>query len=701
MSADEERSASEVLDLDGIEVRPAENAIVVSGREIHLEPKIMAVLQELMARPDEVVTRTHLMETVWAGRVVGEEALTRCISELRSALGDSASRPEFIQTVPKKGYRLLKTPAVPRPDPYRRRFAALVATIVLSLTAALALWSANTGDDPRRIAVLPFEADPADTHLGAGVAEELMNTLVGIPELRVSSRTAAFADRGETDPKEIGAELDVDALLTGGIRRTETGFRLSVQLVDVDSGDHLWTDTFEGPESTLYAMQDEVIAAVADSLALRLSAPLKVARATTDIDALDFYLLGRHHWHERSPDSLDRAVHYFQQAIDSDPAMSEAYSGLADAYLLQTSYDNRSSESAIALAEPLIDEALSLDPQSADAHASRGILLQKRSDFSGAEAALARAVALNPYHSMAHMWRGNAVMAMGRLTDAFEHYAAAFALDPQHPAVTHNYVQTMIELGRYEEARAILDSRSLEERSIRHMSAQLALQAGDYAGAEAIAAAMADDPVGAELLRWRLEVQRQRLSRAESHLARAARSAPEDERVYLAALEHRTLAPGAHSFAGVFDHWADREDLSPKIGLMSRAWEAIDRVRRGEHLPASTELIALLHEFDEKYAPFQLKLLSHLLISLEASSQVAAYDRWRNDALTAMTDFLDAGWASFEFQLERGYLLAAAGEAQAAAECFRAAGLMGDLSHLRLSGDPRTAEAEALLADLI
>ncbi len=701
MSAGDAGSSSGVLDLDGIEVRPSENAIVVAGREKHLEPKIMAVLQELMAHPGEVVTRTHLMDTVWAGRVVGEEALTRCISELRSALGDAASHPEFIQTVPKKGYRLLKTPSASPTRDSQRRFWGLAAAAVLSLTAALALWSPEHRKEHHRIAVLPFEAGTADRHLGTGVAEELMNTLVGIPELRVSSRTAAFSDPGGSDPREIGAKLDVDALLMGAIRRTESGFRLSVQLIDAESGDHLWTDSFEGPESSLYAMEDEIIAAVAERLALPLATPLKVARATADINARDFYLLGRHHWHERSPEGLNRAVRYFQQAIESDPTMAEAYSGLADAYLLQVSYGNRADESAIALAEPLVAEALALDPASADAHASRGILLQNRGDYAGAEAALAEAVALNPYHSMAHMWRGNAVMALGRLEDAFQHYAAAFALDPQHVAVTHNYVHTMIELGRHQEAREILDARPLEEKNLRRMAAQLALQAADWSKAESIATAMEDDPVGAELLRWRLDLQRQHVNRAETHLARAIRTEPDDERVYLAALEHRTVAPGAYRFAGVIEHWADREELTPKIGLMSRAWEAIDRVRRGENSAAATELVTLLHEFDERYPPVQLKLMSHLLIALEGSGQLAAYDRWRENALAASAAFSDAGWASFEFQLERGYLLAAAGEAKAAAASFREAGLMGDLSSLRLSGDPRTAEREALLADLI
>lgn len=692
--------ASEIW-LGEVLIRPEENSLQVDGEDIHLEPKVMAVLEALMARPGEVVSRQALMETVWAGRVVGEEVLTRCISELRAALGDKAGDPKFVQTVPKKGYRLLISPSKPQAPIYRRRFIAIAATLVLTVTGALALWFAAQPDAPTRIAVLPFSAAEPDQHLGSGVAEEIMNTLVSLPELRVTSRTAAFARRLATDPKQIGVELNVDALLTGNVRRTAEGFRMSVQLVDVGSGDHLWADTFEGPESSFYAMQDEIVSAVASTLELPHNAPLKVARTTTNIDALDLYLLGRHHWHERTPEGLERAVRYFQQAIDADPGMSEAYSGLADAYLLQANYDDRDSATAIRLAEPLIQQALVLNPDSADAYASRGILLQKKGDYAAAEAALGEAVRLNPNHSMAHMWRGNAVMALGDLSGAFEHYQAAFALDPQHPAVTQNYLNTMIELGHYEQARNILRTRSLTDRAMLKMSAGLALQAGDWAEAEHLADLMTEDAVGAHLLRWQLEVKRQDMRGAEAHLRAAVRLAPRDERVYLAVLEHQTLAPDAERFSSVLNDWTDQTDVPYRVELMARAWAAIGQVNRGEHAPATAELSALLKEFQHAYPPFRLKLLSHLLIALERAGDTEAYQRWRAEALADITEFVDHGWASFDFQVERGYLLAAAGEAEAAVASFKAAGLMGDISTLRLSGDPRIPASVEALQDFI
>jgi DNA-binding winged helix-turn-helix (wHTH) protein/tetratricopeptide (TPR) repeat protein len=594
--------------LGRVEILPTQHCLLVDGKSVHIEPKVMAVLMMLIERSGEVVSRKALLDSVWAGRVVGDEALTRCISELRAALGDRASDPEFIQTVPKQGYRLLQPP----------RPAAEKAPVVRA-----ARW-------PLSIAAVVLMA--------------------------VTATIATYLTDGRVDP-----------------------------------------------ESTLLAMQDTIMARVTAAVGIGGDEPLRVARNTTDIDALDLYLLGRHHWHTRTPEGLARAVEYFQQAIAEDPLMSDAYSGLADAYLLQANYDERTTESAITLARPLIDQALALDPESADAYASRGILLQKQRNHAGAEAALARAVALNPNHAMAHMWRGNAVLALGRLTEAYAHYQSAFRLDPQHPAVTHNYLTTTLELGEYAQAEAILNERQSQDSTIRKTSAQLALIRGDWGAVLAAADAMDDDPAGAGLLRWRVQAWRNDLALAELHLAEVVRSDPDDERVYLAALEHQVLAPDSSRFDEFLSRWQSRDDLPVKVDLMARAWQAIAELSLGNLEVASEGLAAVLAEFEESHPPFRMKLLGHLLVALERSGQRDAYELWRSDALAAITEFVDSGWGSFEFQVERGYLLAAAGEILAAADSFRAAARVGDLSALALHTDPRLADSETteLLKDFI
>jgi DNA-binding winged helix-turn-helix (wHTH) protein len=290
-----------------VEAWPTQHRLNVDGKPVHVEPKVMAVCLMLLERPGDVVTRAELMDSVWAGRVVGEEVLTRCISELRSALGDKASNPQFIETVPKQGYRLLVVPEIESSSAPRRhllRAIAAAAVAVITIAATISGWMSSLPTEPTRIAVLPFLASEADSHFGAGVAEELMNTLVGLPGLRVTSRTSAFAENPGSDPKVIGEHLDVDTLLTGTLRRDADEVRLSARLVDVASGDHLWADTFAGPVSTLYAMQDQVIEAVTGTLGISLDQPLKVARTTTDINARDLYSFDRDHWPEQTPAGL-------------------------------------------------------------------------------------------------------------------------------------------------------------------------------------------------------------------------------------------------------------------------------------------------------------------------------------------------------------------------------------------------------------
>lgn len=149
--------------------------------------------------------------------------------------------------------------------------------------------------------------------------------------------------------------------------RRQDQLQVAVQLIDVDSGFALWAQTYEGQHADLFGIQDEVVASVVSVLDIDLKSPLRVVRPTNDLDALELYLLGRHHWHQRTASSLDRAIGYFSQALDRDPSLALAHSGLADAYLLKASYGDLSKKEAQVLAAPSIERALELDPELADA----------------------------------------------------------------------------------------------------------------------------------------------------------------------------------------------------------------------------------------------------------------------------------------------------------------------------------------------
>ena len=387
-----------------VRVWPERNCVRVNGREVHLEPKVMALLLILAKRPDEVVSRQELLDEVWTRTVVGEEVLTRCVSELRAALGDQASAPTFVQTVPKCGYRLLHTPQ-PVASKYRvvqlTRKPALGALLVVMASTVAWFWYVSDGSTtPFRIAVLPFLEQGSPNYFGEGLAEEILNTLVTIPDLQVASRTSSFSLDPERDPQAIGQALSVDAVLIGTLARDQDQLRVAVQLIDVDSGLTLWAKTYEGQHADLFGIQDEVVASVVSVLDIDLKSPLRVVRPTNNLDALELYLLGRHHWHQRTASSLDRAIDYFSQALDRDPSLALAHSGLAYAYLLKASYGDLSKKEAQVLAVPSIERALELDPDLADARASLGIMRLYEGSLELAEASLVEAT-----HEYYNIWK--------------------------------------------------------------------------------------------------------------------------------------------------------------------------------------------------------------------------------------------------------------------------------------------------------
>ena len=284
----------------------------------------MAVLVQLIEHAGEPVSRDHLMATVWAGTVVGDEALTRCVSELRSAFGDSANRPDYIQTIPKTGYQLVMPVTVLDVHRATKRWSLAGVVVILAFVAVAAVVVFEADDGPPSVAILPFDSltdDVETNHFGAGLAEEILHALINVQGLNVASRHASFQVDLKLPVSEIAQSLAVDHVLTGTVRKVADTIRVAVQLVDVRSGFHVWSKSYEGQAEELFEIQDDIALAVADTLKVDLSAPLSVARVTRNVDELDLYLLGRYHWHKRTAESLEKAIGFFQQALSIDPAV--------------------------------------------------------------------------------------------------------------------------------------------------------------------------------------------------------------------------------------------------------------------------------------------------------------------------------------------------------------------------------------------
>jgi len=716
--------------LDSFEVYPDQSLLRSAAGDRHVEPKVMAVLQCLARQPESVVSRHHLLEQVWTGTVVSDEVVTRCISELRTLLGDNSKSPKYIQTVPKKGYRLLVKPALigaakstttPPAAPSSRpitapRWRLAVAGFVL---LAVGLYLGPTfidaindtlGRSPdvsqapvptdSALAILPFtsiEGGPDADYFGAGLAEELVNALVNVPGLRVASRSAAAGTSPLMDPVETAQLLGVDAILTGSVRRMDERVRVSAQLINATDGFHLWADQFEGDVGDVFRIQDHIAAAIVSALRLQLSEPVRVARISQDIDALDYYLLGRHHWHQRTPESLQRAVELFEQAVAVDPTMAIAYSGLGDAYLLLADYGDMPHADALRLATPRIMNALELDPKLAEAHASLGMLHLAQAKPGEAVAALNEAVRLNPGYHMALMWLGSAVAMQGNVADAHQYYERAYQLDPLHPVISQNLAMSFATLGDYQRSQEVIDGfdqRLQGHNQITILNLILATETGNFQRAIQLSEELEQSPiernriVGLQALAL-IHARRGEPALSQRYLERARR---------VGELQYDFLMTLARHYATA----GERTKLEALLAAMNEKWG--DKLRTEEYAVRGLLQIAqedyagaarwleqaLTDKKTLKRRPGQdLLVISNLV---EVYRQLDNSDRlnyWHSQGDKIIEQARVAGFGHFHYVTQTGYFYAATGNPEAATEAFRHALTLGKIAPWELSEDAR------------
>ncbi len=351
---------------------------------------------------------------------------------------------------------------------------------------------------PTSVAVLPFADLSADQHLGYlcdGLAEEIISGLSSLPGLRVAARTSAFQFRGKAeDVRRIGRTLGVGTVLEGSIRSAGTRLRIATQLVDVAGGYHVWSERFDREAGDVFAIEDEIAAAVVEALRGKVAGSAGVlARGTSDVEAYTLYLKGRHHWNKRTEDSLRTAATLFQATIDRDPVFAQAYGGLADVFVTLGLYGaalpldvmpkaRAAARQALAIstrvigatatlatvaavydwdwaeADRLFAQAAAADPDHPTTHhwhATNGLLPQAR--FKDADAALARALELDPLSLIISVSLGLSAFFARRYEDAVRRFAGSLDLDASF-AMGHFFLgQTLTELGRHDEAIAALE----------------------------------------------------------------------------------------------------------------------------------------------------------------------------------------------------------------------------------------------------
>lgn len=310
------------------------------------------------------------------------------------------------------------------------------------------------------VAVLPFDdMSPRGDQgfLADGIAEELLDRLARSPKLRVAARTSSFALREEArDVATLGRQLNVRWVVEGSVRKDGGRIRVTAQLIDTRDGFHAWSDTYEHPDSDLFALQDEVTRAIASALSERIGELALEGGNQTGTDdpaALEAYLRGREAWRLRTPAGLADAEAAFQQAVELDPAFARAWSGLADTYLLQSEYGTRPLAEAVALAEPAAVRAVGLGPELGEAWASVGLLRTNVGQLDAARRSLEQAVRLDPRYEMAPMWLAQVYGLMALYDQQLATLESALQLNPLEPVVNVNFANALARSGDAQRAR--------------------------------------------------------------------------------------------------------------------------------------------------------------------------------------------------------------------------------------------------------
>lgn len=310
------------------------------------------------------------------------------------------------------------------------------------------------------IAVLPFvdmSAARDQEFFSDGVTEELMSRLAQLPDLRVAARTSSFAFKGRNDDvREIGRRLGVQAVLEGSVRRDAEHLRVTAKLIDVATGYQIWSDSFDGESSDIFALQDRIANAITDALRLRFAAaPEAGRRGTSSMRAYELYLLGMKRWNLRTDRDLRQALTYFGDALREDPQFALAYAGLAQTYAVLPFYGAYPIDTAVVKGSAAAAQAIGYDPSLAEAYAAMGQIVQNFEwDLRGAESYYQRALRYQPGYTVAHQWYAETLLLLGRYAEAADYSELVTSSDPLSPTGMYVHSYLLMLRGRTEDALA-------------------------------------------------------------------------------------------------------------------------------------------------------------------------------------------------------------------------------------------------------
>src|SRR5688572_16050432 len=466
---------SHSYDFGRFRLKTAERILLREGELVPLTPKVFDILITLVENRGHVVAKDDLMKRVWPSTYVEEGNLTQNISLLRKALGETAGGIQFIETVPRRGYRFVAdisetwdgagsngsseaavaeaaetvphqdnstlTPVVSIPAGasrfawFRRSptFAMVFAAVVIGIVGLVffTTWGkAEPSDAIQSIAVLPFvdeSSDPDAQYINDKIAESLINSLSKLPQLRVVPRSVVAGYKGrEIDPRKVGQELNVRAVVTGRMRRHGDIISIQADLIDLQNVAQLWGQHYDHKVSDVLLVQDDISRDIFENLRLKLNVDEK-----KQLEAYGLYLKGRNAWNKRTGDALLQAIDYFNQAIKIDPNNSSSYAGLADCYNMLVVYGRLEPREGFPKAKEAATRALEIDESSAEAHSSMAFIKFRWDwDRAATEREFQTAIRLKPGYAPAHQWYSSYLVAVERFDEAIAEAKRTAELEP-------------------------------------------------------------------------------------------------------------------------------------------------------------------------------------------------------------------------------------------------------------------------------
>jgi DNA-binding winged helix-turn-helix (wHTH) protein/TolB-like protein len=529
------------------EIRPRHGTVMRRDQSpselVRVEPRVMAVLTCLARHLGEVVTRDEFSAEVWGGRVVSDEALSRCISVLRQIFGDDSREPHFIRTIARIGYTLVPTPApltpcdqiaANRPMPQTklepamsteqggamaplagnrwlaplwvgakpRRTALALGLLVLFGAAVIPYFirtsrtehSAAKSPPTTRLLVLPFDARGASGYgrqVGVELADEIGDTLSRVPRLKITGATSAdLLGAAHTDAVEAGRKLGVDAVLNGEVAERPGGLRVTIRLTASRDARVLWSRVYDRQAADIFAAEGSISAAVVRELTGQFNGAGPAADTADadshDVEAYQLYLRGAHQVRLRGEDSLRRAVELFSAAARRDPTYARAQAGLATAYELLPSYSYEDPAEMYALAEKALDSADRLAHNRLESAGPRGYLDFERGKWIDSETAFRSAIVADPDNPEVRQWYSQLLGAVGRTEAALAQARLAQEIDPLAPVVADRLSVLDLWLGRDTEAAsdaALARELGLDEVAVPETKILLKIHQHDDAGA--------------------------------------------------------------------------------------------------------------------------------------------------------------------------------------------------------------------------